>query len=225
MNLYGSITEFQNAVVQLYLKLEHRFKENGLIRELWSAMAHDVAQQISGLKALPPSFWSQLNKDRDGLFEAVIEGARHQITEKPEDLSLRSCFELALGLEEPTILKIYVPIIRSLRENWTASSLDFYIEVKAHLARIMRMIESFSGDPIMVQRSNLLLRSFEKEVQEPLAEIRRPEKKARASQPPREKKREMAKHARPLAKHATIHHGRTKPLVKKVDLQRRQAHR
>ncbi len=64
MNLHGSIKDLQNKTVQLYLKLEHRFSENGLIRELWSAMANDVSQQIRSLNALPPSFWNQLKKDQ-----------------------------------------------------------------------------------------------------------------------------------------------------------------
>jgi hypothetical protein len=230
MNLHGSITEFQNTVVRLYLKLEHRFKENGLIRELWSAMAHDVSQQINSLKALPPSFWNQLKKHRNGAFEAVIQGARQQVTVETEDLSLKGCFELALGLEEPTILKIYVPIIRYLRDNWTNPALDFYIMVKAHLARILRMTESFSGDPVVVQRSNLLLQSFEKEVQEPQAALRYAGKNSRASRPAEQKRqvrklKEASRHARPLARRAEMRHSRTKPLVKKVDLQRRRAHR
>jgi len=224
MNLYGSITALQNKEVELYLKLEHRFKENQLVRDLWSAMAHDVSQQISSLRALSPSFWSQLKKDPDGQFEAALESAHQQITEKAEDLSLKGCFELALFLEERTILKIYVPIIRSLRQNWIDPALDFYILVKGHLARIVRATESFSGDPVVIQRSNLMLQGFEKEVQEPRSVIHKPEKAAKARKP-REKPQKALKHARPLAKRATIHHGRVKPLVKKVDLQRRRAHR
>jgi hypothetical protein len=224
MNLYGSITALQTKEVDLYLKLEHRFKENQLIRDLWSAMAHDVAQQISSLRVLPSSFWSQLTKDPDGQFEAALETAHQQLAEKTEDLSLKSCFELTLCLEERTILKIYVPIIRSLRQNWINPALDFYIVVKGHLARIVRVTESFSGDPIAIQRSNLLLQSFEKEVQAPRAGIYRTAK-ATKEKKPREKPQKALKHARPLAKRATIHRNRAKPLVKKVDLQRRRAHR
>ncbi len=231
MNLFGPITELQNTVVKLYLKLEHRFKENGLIRDLWSAMAHDISQQINSLKALPPSFWNQLKKDQDGLLETIIKKAQQQVDEKTEDLALRNCFELALSLEEPTILKIYVPIIRSLRKNSTNPALDFYIMVKAHLARITRETESFSGDPIIIQRSNSLLQSFEKEIQEPQIAIGLPDKKTMVSQHEREKEPEekkpkkISKPAHPLAKRASMHHGRAKPLVKKVELQRRRAHR
>ena len=230
MNLFGAITELQNTVVKLYLKLEHRFKENGLIRDLWSAMAHDVSQQINSLKALPPSFWNQLKKDQDDLLKSITQNAQQQVDEKTEDLSLRSCFEFALGLEEPTILKIYVPIIRSLRKN-PANPLDFYIMVKAHLARITRETLSFSGDPIIIQRSNSLLQSFEKEVQEPQVAINPPVKKAMIGRHDREKKpvgkkpSRISEPAHPLAKHASMHHGRAKSLVKKVELPRRRAHR
>jgi hypothetical protein len=62
MNLHSSITELQNVEVQLYLKLERRFKENELIRELWSAMANDISQQKISLKALLPHFGISFRK-------------------------------------------------------------------------------------------------------------------------------------------------------------------
>jgi hypothetical protein len=230
MNLHGSVTELQNNIVKLYLKLEQRFRENGLIRELWNAMAHDVSQQVKSLKALPPSFWNQIKKDEHELLEAAIKSSPHQINENTEDISLHGCFELALRLEEPTIIKTYVPLIRSLRKNLSNPALDFYIMVKAHLARIVRVTESFSGDPILIQRSNMLLHSFEKEIQEPQIVISHLAKKVRAGKPVREKKtaqkkKSVPKSAHPLSKHAKLHHSRTKPLVKKVGLQRRRARR
>jgi hypothetical protein len=204
--------------------------ENGLIRELWSAMAQDVSGQISCLKAFPPSFWKQLQKDQDGLNEAATQTARLQITDKTEDLPLKRCFELALQLEEPMILKIYGPIVRSLRENGTNPAMDFYIIVKAHLARILRAMESFSGDPLIMQRSALLLQSFEKEVQEPQVELPRPVKKIRAARPARRKvqvrkKKQASIPVRPMAKRAKVLHTRTARLLKKVSLQRRRARR
>lgn len=234
MNLHGSITDHQNRILQLYLKLEQRFKENSLIHELWGAMAHDVSQQVGSLNALPRSFWNQLKKNRDGLVEAIHSARKGQIIDKKEDMSLKSGFERTLEVEESTILKIYVPIIRSLRENWTDQALDFYIRVKAHLARIMRSTEAFSGDPIVVQRANALLQNFEKEVQEPHIPINSPIKKMQAS-PPRKAKagiaaakrpRKAQKLARPLIiKRAKIRPGRAKPLIEKVGLRRRRAHR
>jgi hypothetical protein len=172
--------------------------------------------------------------------EANIQDAKLQIAEKPGDLPLKQCFETALRFEQPTIMKIYVPIIRSLRKNWTNTALDFYIMVKAHLARITRVMESFSGDPLAIQRSNLLQQSFEKEVQTPQEVIKPAEKanKKRVIQPIREsggKSKSPSRKqvsAKPLskivsvpAKHAKIHHSRTKPLVKNLGLQSRRAHR
>ncbi len=231
MNLQGSVTALQDTVVRLYLELEHHFKENQLIRDLWSAMAHDVAQQKRSMNVLPTSFWNQLKSERDGLLETVSETSHSQIAETKEYKSLKSCFELALFFEEPTILKIYAPIIRKLRENWTDQALDFYIMVKAHLARIARVTQSFAGDPIIIQRSNSLLQSFEKEVQAPQAvpepesrriPVVRAEEKKQAA---KTHKKVLAKQAPALAKHAKSRRERTKPLVEKISLQRRRGRR
>jgi hypothetical protein len=162
--------------------------------------------------------------------EAIIPYARHQASENTKDITLRSCFELALQFEEPTILKIYVPIFRNLRENWTNPALDFYIMVKAHLARIVRMMGSYSGDPIIIQRSSLLLQSFEREVQEPKVASIALEKRIRAKHSAKRKEtakkpKKALRQARTLAKHSKALHHRTKPLVKKVELQRRRARR
>jgi len=232
MNLQGSTTELQDTIVKLYVELEQRFKENQLIRDLWSAMAHDVTQQKRSMSALPHSFWNQLKIEQDAFSKAVSE-ARHQVIEKKEDLSLVSCFERAFLYEEPTILKIYVPIIRKLRGNWTDQALDFYIMVKAHLARITRATQSFAGDPVVLQRSNLLLQRFEKEVQEPQAEPEHKPLKVHAAQAPQPKskhaikaeKKTVSKQAPALAKHAKSHHSRSKPLAEKVSLPRRRARR
>jgi hypothetical protein len=231
MNLHGSIKDLQNKIVQLYLKLEHRFSENGLIRELWSAMANDVSQQIRSLNALPPSFWNQLKKDQNLPLIAAAESACHQSIENEEDQSLMGCFSRALVLEEPAILKVYAPLIRSLRENSTAPALDFYIVVKAHLARITRVTQSYAGDPAVIQRANSLLQAFEKEVQEPSIKIARPEaKKALAEhsakhKEPAQKQKKASVKARPSAKPAKILHRHPKPLVKKAGIARRRARR
>jgi hypothetical protein len=230
MNLQGSIKDLQNTIAGLYLKLEQRFSENQLISELWGAMAHDVSQQILSLNALPKAFWNQLKKDKDGSRIEEVESVRRQYIDIEEDLSLASCFDLSLRLEEPTILTVYVPLIRRLRENLTAPALDFYILVKSHLARITRVTESYSGNPLAIQRSNSLLQAFEKEVQEPHIEIRiTGKKKAHAGQITRRKEKKKVRKASAkahlLAKRAKILHRRTKPLVKNVGLQRRRARR
>jgi hypothetical protein len=244
MNLHGSIKDLQNKIIQRYLKLQHRFSENELIRELWGAMAHDVSQQVTSLSALPQSFWNQLKNEQDLALRAAAEAASHQSIENEEDQSLTDCFNSALCLEEPAILKVYAPLIRKLRENSTAPALDFYIVVKAHLARIARVTQSFAGDPLAIQRANSLLQAFEKEVQEPHIEARILDKKKKATQlrarqePANEvrkiaakvrksagKARKTAEKARPLAKPAKILHRRPKPMVKKVSISRRRARR
>lgn len=231
MNLQGSITELQNTVAQIYLRLEQRFTENQIIRDLWSAMAHDIEHQKRGMNALPSSFWQQMKAEKDGLLEAVSLSVKKQLLDRKEDSSLKNCFEHALLFEEPATLNVYVPIIRKLRENWTNQALDFYITVKAHLARITRATQSFAGDPLVIQRSNLLLERFEKEVQEPPVAAEPKIRKAHAIPPTPEKhgtkplKKKASKPAATLAKHAGSHHKHAKPLVEKINLQRRRARR
>jgi hypothetical protein len=231
MNLQGTITGLQDTVVQLYLHLEQHFRENQLIRDLWTAMAHDVAQQKRSMNMITASFWHKLKEEMDGVFGEISDHTKSHAIDNKEDQSLKSCFERALLLEEPTILKVYVPIIRKLRENWTEQALDFYIVVKAHLARVTRATQSFSGDPILIQRANLLLQRFEREVQEPQVPLVPKPRKIHGIQPAREKhaakppKKVVLKQAPALAKHAKSHHKRTKPLVEKINLPRRQARR
>jgi hypothetical protein len=231
MSLHSCIAEIQGATVKLYLKLEQRFNENKLISELWSAMAHDVSQQIISLDELPQSFWNRLKTEPAGLSESIIRSNKSQNIEKAEDISLTRCFETAIAHEEATILKVYVPIIRSLRKNWTEQALGFYIMVKAHLARIQRVTEAFSGDPLVIQRADSVLQNFEKEIQEPQPGILHQKKKLHPVSPAKEKQiskkplQKAPKHSPLLAKRSKIHSGRTKPLADKVDLRRRRARR
>lgn len=234
MNLQGSITELQDRMIDWYQGLEHRFKENQLIRELWTAMAHDVAQQKRSMHVLAPSFWQRLKAEQGGIQEAV--SATREMTENIDDLSLKKCFEHALAFEETAILRIYVPIIRKLRENWTERALDFYIMVKAHLARILRVTQMYAGDPVILQRANLLLQRFEKDVQEPRAEAAPVvAHRVRAGQPPAARREAAPQKAAPKKKTAPqprktlsargkSHHGRTKPVAEKI-LPRRRARR
>jgi hypothetical protein len=219
MSLRGSITGLQGAIVQLYQKLHQRFSENKVISELWTAMAHDLAQQIRSIDALPPSFWNRLKDEQSGLAEAIHAMNTGEIlNELSTNQPLASCFEILLRLEEPTILKVYVPIIRSLRENQENQSLDFYIMVKAHLARITRVTQAFSGNPLMIQKSNFLLQSFEKEVQAHPMNVRmetpvvvREKKKAEKAPRPVSKPP-----TNPLVKRPKKRPGRANPLVEKV---------
>jgi hypothetical protein len=193
-------------------------------------MAQDVLQQIGSLKRFPSSFWVQKKKNPEELHEAVHQAHRHQTIDKSEVLSLKFCFSLSLDFEEPTILKVYVPIIRNLRKDWTNASLDFYILVKSHLARIVRATESFAGDPILIQRANLLLQGFEKEVQEPEITIIIPDKKSVLARSEQKKKlaskdKKPLKVSRPLTKHTKPSHSRAKPMAKKIEIPRRRARR
>jgi hypothetical protein len=232
MNLQGSITELQNAGARIYLNISQCFRENNVIKELWSAMAHDVSQQIVSLHALPSSFWNRLKKEQDGLLGTISSISPSEDVESTQNQSLKTYFQLALDYEEPTILKIYVPLIRNLRNNWMEQALDFYIMVKSHLARISRVTQAFSGDPLIIQRSNILMQNFEKEVQMPqvFPKINRLIKKAQASQPARAKKikkkpQAILRRTHLLVKRSKTLSGRVKPLVDKVSLRRRRAHR
>jgi hypothetical protein len=229
MNLQGCIAELQDTLENLYLEIEHRFKENQLIRDLWTAMAHDITQQKRSMSVLPSSFWHQIKEEQAGWPEAISESIRPQADAKQKEMSLRHCFEHALQLEEPTILNVYIPIIRKLRENWTDQALDFYIMVKAHITRITRVTQSFAGDPVIIQRSSLLLQRFEKEVQGPQSTLEHPARKGHTAQAALEKYPSKPKKAAPKApamtKHAKTHHSRTKPMVEKINLTRRRAHR
>ena len=103
--------------------------------------------------------------------------------------------------------------------------------VKAHLARITRVTQSYSGDPVVIQRANSLLQAFEKEVQEPHNETARHEtKKALAEhsakrKEPVQRQRKASVKARPVAKPAKILRRHPKPLVKKAGIARRRARR
>jgi hypothetical protein len=229
MNLHGSITELQKSIVGLYLKLEQRFTENRVISELWGTMASDVSQQVNSLNGLSAHFWNELKKKR--AFSEAVSGIGTRISDDSENCSLQGCFEMALSLEEPVILKIYGPILRNLRENWSEQALDFYIVVKAHLARITRVMQAYSGDPLTLQRSNLLLQQFEKGVQAPQAVVaeKTSRKEPVRGRKPEPKSRKISKRNRPLTQHVTKHakarRERRKPLVEKMSLRRRRARR
>ncbi len=228
MNLHGSIAELQNAVVQIYNRMQQRFVENRVISDLWSAMANDVSRQTSSLKDFPASFWSRLKNERDGLAKAVSSSANAHASESIPDLSLSGCIELSLKIEEPVILKVYVPLIRSLRDNQANQSLEFYIMVKSHLARINRVTQSYSGNPLVIQRSNLLLQNFEKEVQEqqpPPVAARVSGSASKTKRLPKPLRKVSKRISRPLAKRPLGRSRRTKPLVEKVEIRRRRVRR
>ena len=137
-----------------------------------------------------------------------------------------------LDIEEPMILKVYAPLIRRLRAEWTERALDFYVMVKAHIARLARVVQAYSGDPALSQRCAILFHDFEKEVQEPAAIEIIPKKSARKraiaarqvrkTVATRSPKVAVAKrHTRALDKLAK----RAKPLVKKIEIAKRRVRR
>jgi hypothetical protein len=86
---------------------------------------------------------------------------------------------------------------------------------------------------VIIQRSSSVLQQFEKDVQEPQNAAKAPARKGFAAQPiqhevkhaAKSKKKPQPKPAPSLAKRAQNHRARTKPLVKKITVQRRRARR
>ncbi len=235
MNLQGSIANLQNSSARLYVEIAQCFKENSLIRDIWLEMARDKEQQGASLKSLPPQFWSACKKREEGLSEALQSCRPLTQCSGSEEHSLRQCITKTLEFEEPVILKVYAPLIRQLRTEWTDRALDFYIMVKAHVARLLRVVLSFSGDPILVQRAGNLLQSFEKEVQTP-ASREVPAKNAALKKLPLKKHPEQSRKASSRnaqlqaqsrsmvkGKRAQSAPPRSKPLVKNIELRRRRA--
>lgn len=245
MSLYGSIKETQKTIEKLYLNLQQRFTGNKAIREVWSKMARDVSQQIESLHELPRTFWIRLKKDQQKLLQIIREDVKPQIVVNTEDMSLSDCIASAIRSEESMILKIYAPLIRNLRANWSGLELDFYIMVKAHIVRFKRVAEAFSGDPTALQQAALLLEKFDKEVQQPQVDISRILKAARrtkkvssktASKPKKssgrtaktasKSKSEKSKKESPSPVHLSRRRqDHAKPLTEKGKLRRRRAQR
>jgi len=230
MNLHGSITKLQSSGARLYVELAQYFKENNLIRDIWLEMARDKEQQVGSLKSLPRSFWSELRERADGLLAAVQSCLPLAECSKDEERSLHKCFTKTLNFEEPIILKVYAPLIRQLRTEWTDHALDFYIMVKAHVARLLRVVQSFSGDPVLVQRAATMLQYFEKEVQTPetpmVADIRKVSKKTvskKARRGARKTQAEAASRPLPLGTRTKSITAHSKPLS--IELHRRRARR
>jgi hypothetical protein len=242
MSLQGFIRKLQNSCTRIYLDLAQSFMENSLIRETWVSMAEDKEEQARCLNALPSRFWSRHNKE-EALFEAVQACLKpFQHPEHESDRSLQSTFARVFDLEEPIILKVYAPLIRHLRTGWTDNALDFYIMIKAHVARLARITQSFSGDPALIQRFMTLLVNFEKAVQAPDLQLlpektsaspRRSAQRVSAAKLTRVngkqklrlkgRKVKSAMRTHPLGNRAKAIPKRSKPPLKKFSLTRRRA--
>ncbi len=230
LRLRSPLSKLEKAIAKFYLQLQQRFEGNSLVSDSWAAMGSDLQAQAESLKKLPPSFWQSLKKQEKELVRATGLILPEEAS-KPAG-SLQACLVTTLDIEEPMILKVYAPLIRRLRAEWTERALDFYVMVKAHIARLARIVQAYSGDPALSQRCAVLFHDFEKEVQEPAAiEIARKKparKKAIATRHVREAaaarhpKIAVAKRrTRALDKLAK----RAKPLVKKIEIARRRARR
>jgi hypothetical protein len=226
--LRGSISQLERAVARYYSHLQQRFEGNSLVRTMWAAMGNDLQSQVESLKKLPQSFWQSLKNQEKELAHAA-ELALPDHANKAG--SLQICLAQTLDLEEPIILKVYAPLIRSLRNQWTELALDFFVMVRAHIARVAHSVQLFSGDPELSLRCAILLQSFEREVQEPAAE-----EVARKKQPARKslakpgakvvkggnvKKPAKKTPVRTLTRIAKL----SKPLVQKIEIARRRARR
>ncbi|HYK90729.1 MAG TPA: hypothetical protein VE398_18295 [Acidobacteriota bacterium] len=233
MNLRGSIAKLQSSGARMYVEVAQYFKENNLIRDIWLEMAHDEEQQADSLKSLPPLFWNKLREREEELSQALGTHSLPAGCAPVEERNLHRCFMKTLEFEEPIILKVYAPLIRQLRTEWTDRALDFYIMVKAHVARLLRVVGSFSGDPILIQRTDALLQSFEKEVQTPesLAVPANPTQRKAATRKhaagvhKSPSRKAQAKRSLPLSKRPKAIAQRSKSLVKKIGLRRRRASR
>jgi hypothetical protein len=224
-----ALVRLQQDRVNFYLKAAERFTSNPLIHDKWLSIAGGLDAQGGILKNLSPSFWKFLD---EGEAASILEAARQAIGEKgvadSGQVTLREYFTRALELEEPTVTRVYAPIVRDLRVNWTARAMDLYVMVRSHLTQLTRLIEPFCGDPSLCRRCASLADRFEQEIQRPkvverempgskkarsgkpakqaraAARTRRPAKPARASGARGSRPQRLVKHAKPLVRKMKI---------------------
>ena len=234
MNLKGFLSRLQLSRADYYRNLAQIFDSNQVIRETWTDMAHDMEQQAASLESLPGSLWKKW-KDEPGPLAEAIQTCRaiHKGIESEEDKSLQTCFSATLNMEEPLILRTYVPIIRYLRTDYSDQSLEFYIMVKAHVARLSRLIQPFAGDPVLLQRVANLQEFFEHEVQAPIIPPAPPKKKGSSKRTHPSGRQRVAKEAAGVRTGARARRAlplggrakRSKTMVGKLELARRRARR
>jgi len=242
MSLQGFIGKLQNTCTRMYLDLAKSFVENVLFRETLVSLAHGKEEQAKCLKALPARYWGR-HKKEEALFAAVKACLVQRTSPESEtETSMQRTLSRVFDFEEPVILRVYAPLIRHLRTEWTDHTLDFYILTKAHVVRLARLAQSFSGNPVLIQRSMTLLEGFERAVQAPdlslLQERRHVPLKKSAKKPtaakskPAGKKRTLRlagrkkKHSpktHPMGNRAKIISKPAKRLLKKLSIARRRA--
>jgi len=238
MNLQASLARFLKTGSIFYKKRADCFGQNQIVRDAWLRLAEDMDLQASSLKNLPPTFWGEIETGQHDLIERVDSGFPIKGDSRPCDaVPLEESIGRSLSLEEPVVLKIYAPLIRRLRTAWTNRALDFYVIVKSHVAGLMRLVQTYCGDPALIQRAAALLENFEKEAQEP--EFVEPPKAAKKSSSRTRKvaaratrpkagtasKTPRKARSRPLAGRARAVTKAAKPLVRKLRISSRRARR
>jgi len=238
MNLQGSLARFLKSGSIFYRRRADCFNQNQIVRDAWLRLAQDMDLQASSLHNLPPAFRREIQTDQRDLVESVGSGFPIKGDAQPCDsVLLEESLGRSLSLEEPVVLRIYAPLIRRLRRAWTSRALDFYVIVKSHVVGLMRLVQTYCGDPALIERATILLENFEKEAQEPEFAViprvagrgksrkgrvaaRGPKPKAIAARKPSRKtpSRPMASRTRSVTKAA-------KPLVRKIRITSRRASR
>lgn len=238
MNLQGSLAKFLKSGSIFYRKRADCFHENQIVRDAWLRLADDMDLQASSLRSVPPAFWTGIEAGQEELIESIGVGFPLKGSPRPCDsVPLQESIGRCLVLEEPVVLRIYAPLIRQLRTHWTSRALDFYVIVKSHVAGLMRLVQTYCGDPALIQRATSLLETFEKDAQEPefvvipkvakKGKSRKRETAIRAKKAKSSVPRKAARKApsRPMASRSRTVAKTRKPLVRKIRLGSRRAAR
>lgn len=219
--------------------ISDQFGGNPLIHEKWLAIGNELEKQLAGIKNLPPSFWKMLDvSEAKPLLETVTSALDLNLGVASGEVALRQHFTHTMEIEEPIILRVYAPIVRMLRANWTGRSLDFYVMIRSHLTQLIRLIEPFCGEPLLTQRCSMLVQRFEQELQHrPVVEREVRRKAGRVSRKPARRissrpGRKVLRVAKAKKAMQTRHAIRSraprvakspKPLVRNIKLARRRA--
>ena len=170
MGLHASLAKMLRAGSRFYQERADCFVHNPVIREAWLLLAHDMQQQARSLESLPPDFWREFHSSEREIISNIEKCSFIKARGYPCDtVPLQDSIVRTLSFEEPVILGIFAPLIRRLRLAWIERALDFYVMVKAHVARLTHLVRTYSSDPVLIQRGISLLGAFEQEVQKPAA--------------------------------------------------------
>jgi hypothetical protein len=168
MGLHGALTKLLKTGSSFYEERADCFVHNPVIREAWLLLAQDMRQQAQSLESLSAGFWREFHSSEHEIISSIERcGFAREPSSPCDAVPLQESISRALCFEEPLILRAFAPLIRRLRLAWTYPSLDFYVMVKAHVARLSRLVRTYSSDPILIRRAVSLLEDFEREVQGP----------------------------------------------------------